>query len=245
MSLWVVVPAYNEAPRIGGTLARLAAQTDRDFTLVVVDNAGTDGTADVVRAFAATAPFAVHVLREEQKGVGCAVDTGFRYAIAHGATRIARTDADCLPRAGWVAAARAAFDSGAAMAYGVLRARRDENGVVGRLAFRAMVGIASAAAPLRPVNRAVRGHLAPHRLHAGNNMAITSALYLTIGGMPRRPAPTDRLMFERVRRHTTAITRSRGMVVENSTRRFKAYGVLGTARWYLGRGSGPRDEDPR
>ncbi|MEU3956526.1 glycosyltransferase family A protein [Streptomyces achromogenes] len=44
-ALWVVVPAHQEAARIDATLDALAAQRDRDFTLIVVDNASTDGTA--------------------------------------------------------------------------------------------------------------------------------------------------------------------------------------------------------
>ena len=82
-------------------------------------------------------------------------------------------------------------------------------------------------------------------MHAGNNMAITAELYLAVGGMPRRPSPTDRIFLNRVRRHTAAIVHSREMVVENSTRRLRAYGVLGTARWYLDRGSGGLTPDPR
>lgn len=106
--LWVVVPAYQEQDRIDGVLRALAAQRDRDFTLLVADNGSTDGTVATVRAFAARAPFPVEVLVEPEKGVGSAVDTAFRHAIAHGATLLARTDADCLPEPGWTAAARAA-----------------------------------------------------------------------------------------------------------------------------------------
>jgi glycosyltransferase involved in cell wall biosynthesis len=244
MSMWVVVPAYNEAGSIGQTLHSLAGQTDRDFTLLVVDNGSADSTVDIVCAFAATAPFPVRVVVEPEKGVGCAVDTGFRYAIDGGATLLARTDADCLPQPGWIAAARAEFERGAGMVCGQLRARRDENGPLHRAAFRVMVGLASTFGRLRPANRA-DGYRAPYRMHAGNNMAITAELYLTCGGMPRRPSPTDRTFLNRVRRHTAAIARSRAMVVENSTRRLRAYGVLGTARWYLDRGSVGLSPDPR
>lgn len=240
----MVVPAYNEAGRIGQTLHRLAEQTDRDFTLLVVDNGSADSTVDTVRAFAATAPFPVQVLVEPEKGVGSAVDTGFRHAIAHGARFIARTDADCLPHPGWIAAARTALAGGAGMVCGQLRARRDENGYAGRAAFRILVALATTFGRLRPANRA-GGYLAPYRMHAGNNMAITAELYLACGGMPRRPSPTDRTFLNRVRRHTAAIARSRSMVVENSTRRLRAYGVLGTARWYLDRGSAGLSPDPR
>jgi glycosyltransferase involved in cell wall biosynthesis len=237
-ALWVVVPAYDEAGRIGQTLDALAAQTDTGFTLLVVDNGSTDGTAEIARRAGAT------VLVEPEKGVGCAVDTGFRYAIAHGATRLVRTDADCLPRPGWVAAARASFDAGAQMVCGRITARRDENGPLGRAAFAVLVRVAAAFGRLRPAHRG-GGYLAPYRMHAGNNMAITAELYQACGGMPRRPSPTDRTFLNRVRRTTPAIAHNRDMVVENSTRRLRAYGVVGTAKWYLDRGSGALTVDPR
>lgn len=242
--LWVVVPAYEEAAGVGDTLDCLAAQTDRDFTLLVVDNGSADATADVARRFAATAPFPAVVITEPERGVGSAVDTGFRYAIERGATMLARTDADCLPHPGWVAAARAGLGAGFGMVFGQLRARRDETGLVGRTGFRALVMLANAAGKLRPSNRG-GVFLAPYRMHAGNNMAITAELYLAVGGMPRQPAPTDQLFRNRVRRHTAAISYSRAMVVENSTRRLRSYGVLGTARWYLNLGSGGLTPDPR
>ena len=63
--------------------------------------------------------------------------------------------------------------------------------------------------------------------------------------MPRRPSPTDRLFLNRVRATTDAIVHRGDMVVENSTRRLAAYGVVGTARWYLDQGSGALTADPR
>ena len=241
-AMWVIVPAYNEAGRIGQTLAALAAQTDTDFELLVVDNNSTDDTAAIARAF--RAPFPVHVLVETEKGVGCAVDTGFRHAIAAGATLLARTDADCLPRPGWLAAARAGLTGGAGLMCGRITARRDEHGPAGRALFRGLVALAATFGRLRPAHRA-DGYQAPYRMHAGNNMAVTAALYEACGGMPRRPSPTDRTFLNRVRRSTPAIRHSRTMVVENSTRRLVAYGVVGTAKWYLDQGSGALTADPR
>jgi glycosyltransferase involved in cell wall biosynthesis len=242
--LWVVVPAYNEAARITATLDALAAQTDRDFTLLVVDNNSLDGTPAVVRAFAHRAPIRVELIVEPEKGVGSAVDTGFRHAIAAGATLLARTDADCLPHPGWVAAARAALAARPGLVAGKITARRDEHGLLGRAAFRCVVAVAGAFGRIRPANRGA-GFRTPYRMHAGNNMAITAALYGACGGMPRRPSPTDREFLNRVRRTTAAITRSRAMVVENSTRRLRAYGLRGAARWYLDRGCGELTPDPR
>ncbi|MEV4443724.1 glycosyltransferase family A protein, partial [Streptomyces sp. NPDC049577] len=136
--LWVVVPAYQEEARIGGVLRALAGQRDLGFTLVVADNGSTDGTGRIAREFAARAPFPVHVVDEPEKGVGCAVDTAVRFAIDRGARFVARTDADCLPRPGWTAAARGALEGGAAMVCGRIDARADEHGPLGRAGFRAM-----------------------------------------------------------------------------------------------------------
>jgi glycosyltransferase involved in cell wall biosynthesis len=240
--LWVIVPAYNERERIGATLAALAAQTDTGFTLLVVDNASTDGTAEIAAAF--RGPFRTEVVTEPEKGVGSAVDTGFRYAIAQGAEHLARTDADCLPRPDWVAAARRALAAGDGLACGRVTARHDEHGPLGRASFRVLVTLAATFGRWRPEHRGPEFR-APYRMHAGNNMAITADLYQACGGMPRRPSPTDRAFLNRVRRTTAAIGHHRDMVVENSTRRLRAYGLVGTARWYLDRGSGLRTADPR
>ncbi|MFB6889157.1 glycosyltransferase family A protein [Kitasatospora sp. NPDC056327] len=243
--LWVIVPAYQEERRITGTLEALAAQRDREFTLLVADNGSTDGTVDAVRAFAARAPFPVEVLVEPEKGVGSAVDTAFRHAIARGAGLLARTDADCLPEPGWTAAARSALRGGGGLVCGRVTARRDEHGPAGRAVFLVLVALGAFFGRIRPAHRLRHGYLTPYRMHAGNNMAITAELYQAVGGMPRRPSPTDRLFVNLVRRHTTAIVHRRDMVVQNSTRRIRAYGVVGTARWYLDRGSGSRAADVR
>src|SRR5579862_3299318 len=117
--LWVVVPFYNEAAGIEPTLTALARQRDLDFTLVLVDNGSTDGSAAVVRRILAGHPgLRWQIVDEPQKGTGAAADTGFRHAIGAGASHIARTDADCLPAPGWIAAIRAGFAAGAELIAG-------------------------------------------------------------------------------------------------------------------------------
>lgn len=243
--LWVVVPAHQEQARIDGVLRALAAQRDREFTLLVADNGSTDDTVATVRAFAARAPFPVEVVIEPEKGVGSAVDTAFRHAIAHGATLLARTDADCVPEPGWTAAARAGLLESGGLVCGRVTARRDEHGPAGRAVFLLLVALGAFFGRIRPAHHRRHGYLTPYRMHAGNNMAITAELYQAVGGMPRRPSPTDRAFLNEVRRHTTAVVRRRDMVVQNSTRRIRAYGVVGTARWYLERGAGRRPVDVR
>ena len=64
---------------------------------------------------------------EPEPGAGTAADTGFRHAIAGGATRLLRTDADCLPARDWVATARRAARRGADLVCGRSVPRRDEH----------------------------------------------------------------------------------------------------------------------
>jgi GT2 family glycosyltransferase len=48
----VVVPLYQKERYVGRTVASVLAQTFTDFELVVLDNACTDGSAEIVRGFA-------------------------------------------------------------------------------------------------------------------------------------------------------------------------------------------------
>ncbi len=74
----VVVPAYNEAALLPGTLAGIPSFVDRIF---VVDDASTDATADRARAAAESDPRVVVVSHERNRGVGAAIVSGYRRAI--------------------------------------------------------------------------------------------------------------------------------------------------------------------
>lgn len=134
----------------------LAAQRDRDFTLLVVDNASTDCTVAQIERACATNKLAVQIITEPRKGTGAAADTGVRHAIAQGATHVLRTDADTLPAPGWTAAARRAFASGADLVTGPMRARSDEVRLKlwERAVLPAVIGVCQTFGRLRPSNRA-------------------------------------------------------------------------------------------
>ena len=72
----VVVPCYNGGRFIDGLLATLAAQTFRDFEIIVVD----DGSNEETRAKLDTLDPSITVIRQRNQGPGAARNTGFRRA---------------------------------------------------------------------------------------------------------------------------------------------------------------------
>jgi glycosyltransferase involved in cell wall biosynthesis len=76
----VVVPAFNEAKKIAATVASIPDYVDDIF---VIDDASSDDTSAHANVERATP---VHVVRHEQnRGVGGAIATGYRRALASGA----------------------------------------------------------------------------------------------------------------------------------------------------------------
>lgn len=232
-----MVPFFNEAAGIGATLAALAAQRDLDFALLLVDNGSTDGSADVVRELLAGGPlFRWQIVDEPQKGTGAAADTGFRYAIERGASHVARTDADCLPDPGWIGAIRAGFASGAELLAGRIGPRTDEGPLrPGEAAMlRLIVSAAAGFGRVRPGNRDNR-YLTGYVMAPGNNLAIAGELYLRCGGFPRTridEAHEDRALVNAARLVTPRIAHRHDMVVLNSLRRLRRWGLVRTLLWY-------------
>jgi glycosyltransferase involved in cell wall biosynthesis len=246
-SFFVVVPFYNEAQGIEATLDALAAQIDRDFVLVCVDNASTDFGADVVNAFASRhAELDVRVISEPVKGTGAACDTGFRYAIAEGATHVLRTDADCLPDRNWVGNIRREFGAGAEFVAGRIEARRDATfNAADAVILPFLVWISDAYGR---TFRSGRGFKAGWLLVAGNNLAITASLYEHCGGFPRgdfSKQGEDRALHDRVRLVTDRIVKRDDVLVFNSIRRVRAYGYFNTLLWYWNRKYRPAVVDVR
>ncbi len=76
----VVVPAWNAAGFIEKTLATVAAQTYKDFEVVVVDDGSADDTKAVADAFLAKAGLRGRCLKQENKKIAGARNTGIRAA---------------------------------------------------------------------------------------------------------------------------------------------------------------------
>ncbi|MFE3541803.1 glycosyltransferase [Nocardia sp. NPDC059177] len=234
--LWVVIPAFNEERGITATLEAIARQRDTDFSVVVVDNNSTDRTVEVVEKFAAVNPVPrIEVIGEQQKGTGAAADTGMRYAIAHGATLLARTDADCLPAPDWILRIKVGFAAGLRLVSGQLIPRTDE-GVSwrDRTIIRVALEVASAFGKIRSGNRDPK-YLGPYVMTPGCNMAITAELYVAAGGFPRTAIEDlheDRALVNAVRTITTDYGLRRDVRVYGSNRRVRAWGIRKTLAWY-------------
>jgi glycosyltransferase involved in cell wall biosynthesis len=86
VNIFIVVPAYNEAARLGAVLEDL---TRTGHVIVVVDDGSRDRTADVA------GPFACYVLRHLfNRGQGAALQTGISFALREGADVVVTFDAD-------------------------------------------------------------------------------------------------------------------------------------------------------
>jgi glycosyltransferase involved in cell wall biosynthesis len=84
----VIVPAHNEVESLPGTLAELRSVAP-GFDVLVVDDGSRDGTAECARA--SGVPVVRHPIN---LGVGGALQTGFRYAVARGYDIGVQFDAD-------------------------------------------------------------------------------------------------------------------------------------------------------
>lgn len=90
-ALSIIVPAYNSEGYIGETLHSLLNQTFADFELIVIDNASTDMTTDIVASFDDSR---IRLLRNAQNmGVAYSANRGIKEAKGK---YMARADADDL-----------------------------------------------------------------------------------------------------------------------------------------------------
>lgn len=101
-SISVVLCTYNRAGMLRAALDSLASQSLRKpaYEVLIVDNASTDTTRNVVEAFTSDNPnVSVEYIYEPTQGLGYARNTGWR--IARG-TYIAFIDDDCMADMNWL-----------------------------------------------------------------------------------------------------------------------------------------------
>lgn len=85
-SVWVIVPAFNEAAVIAPVVTELVK---RGYAVAVIDDGSGDDTAEVAQRAGA------HVLRHSiNRGQGAALQTGIAFALERGAQCIVTFDSD-------------------------------------------------------------------------------------------------------------------------------------------------------
>jgi hypothetical protein len=82
-----IVPAFNEAASVAAVVADLR-QSVPEFDVLVIDDGSTDGTAEAVPPEAAVISLPFNL------GIGGAMQTGYRYAAAHGYDVAVQVDGD-------------------------------------------------------------------------------------------------------------------------------------------------------
>src|SRR5512137_58568 len=75
----IVIVTYNRATLLGCSISSVLGQTYGDFELIIVDDASTDNTAEVVSSFSDER--VKYIRRERNGGVHAARNTGVRAAI--------------------------------------------------------------------------------------------------------------------------------------------------------------------
>lgn len=79
----IIIPVYNRAGIVGPTLAAVAAQTWRPLNVILVDNASTDNTLQVLNQWkksVESTDFKVEVIEESTPGASAARNAGLRRA---------------------------------------------------------------------------------------------------------------------------------------------------------------------
>lgn len=100
----VIIPAYNAAATIAGTVESVLAQTFRDFEIIAVDDGSTDRTREILAGFGDR----VRLIEQHNNGPAAARNVGAR---ASSGEYLAFLDADDLWRTTMLERAVAALDA--------------------------------------------------------------------------------------------------------------------------------------
>jgi dolichol-phosphate mannosyltransferase len=94
LSVWLVIPTYDEAANLEAIVAAALANLPERRRLLIVDDSSPDGTGEIADRLAAADDDVEVLHRPVKEGIGPAYVAGFRRALAGGADLIAQMDAD-------------------------------------------------------------------------------------------------------------------------------------------------------
>ncbi len=114
----IIIPTYNERENIEAMVAKVLSLPG-DYSLLVVDDASPDGTADIVRRLQTTHPERLFMIERSGKlGLGTAYLTGFAWALRESYDVIYEMDCDFSHDPDDLLRLTAAIDEGADVAVG-------------------------------------------------------------------------------------------------------------------------------
>jgi len=111
MRIAVIVTTYNRPDALGAVLEGYAAQTDRDFEIVIADDGSGDATRRLVSEYAKRMPVKIAHVWQEDRGFRAAAIRN-RAIAATDARYVIFTDGDCVPPRRFVACHRLLAEPG-------------------------------------------------------------------------------------------------------------------------------------
>jgi dolichol-phosphate mannosyltransferase len=94
VSVWVVLPTYNEVGNIEKLVAAVRERLPTEHRLLIVDDNSPDGTGEIADGLAAAGSDVEVLHRAGKEGLGLAYIAGFRRALDGGAELIVTMDSD-------------------------------------------------------------------------------------------------------------------------------------------------------
>ncbi len=100
--IFVVIPNYNGADELAASIDSVLAQSERNITLVVVDNGSGDGSREIIEQYKKQDSRVQSVYREKNYGYTGGVNPGLEMAIEAGVAYVAPFNNDAVADKDWL-----------------------------------------------------------------------------------------------------------------------------------------------
>ena len=100
--VFVIIPNWNGARRLGASVDSILRQSYKNFTLIIVDNGSTDDSRAVIEAYQQQDERVRAIFRDKNYGYIGGVNPGFEQALAEGAAYAAPFNNDAIADKDWL-----------------------------------------------------------------------------------------------------------------------------------------------
>ncbi len=210
----VIIPTFNEEKYISHSLEGLQGQTFKDFETIVVDKDSTDSTREIAQRYGAK------VILEKANGVGIARNRGAQAARGN---ILVFLDADTRPHPKLLSIYKRAFESRAiAAATGPILPLEEADRRM-RLGFK-FVSVFFVKSSIKLGKPSI----------VGLNFAVKKDVFREVGGFNEKLATYEDWDLSLRLRDEGVIAYLDNALVHTSTRRIKAWGMLGFFGYHAG-----------